>query len=153
MRTEREHVSARAPGSWDAGLRDRPIGELVGDLVEETQGILRDEIRIAKSELREEARKAARAGAGFGAGGVLLHAALLAGAAAILAAFALVVPVWAAALITMGIFGFVGLVALAYGRAELQRLEPARPVDRLKEEGEWAKRTMRSVRSSRDANA
>ncbi len=152
MRTEREEWRSYERG-FDGGLRDRPIGELVGDAVREAEGIVRDEIRIAKAELREEARKAARAGAAFGGGGVLLHAAVLAGAAAILAAFALVVPVWAAALITMGILAIVGLAALAYGRAELARMEPTRPVNQLKEDGEWAKRTMRSVRSSRDANA
>src|SRR5688572_1828965 len=51
--------------------------ELVKELFDDAQSLARDELRLAKLELKEEAKKAARASVSTGAGGVLLHGAFL----------------------------------------------------------------------------
>src|SRR5581483_3966238 len=58
-------------GSHMASDADRPLSTIVQDIVGNVQGILRSEIRLAKTEIREEANKAARASTLFISGGVL----------------------------------------------------------------------------------
>lgn len=137
----------------DASLRDRDTGELLKELLAQAQVLVREELRLAKVEAREEAKKAARAGAGFGVGGALLYVALLVGAAAMVAAWWIILPLWASAVIVCGFFAIVGGIALAYARERAKKLELERTVRTLKEDRQWAKDTMQSIRSHRHASA
>lgn len=74
--------------------RERPISEVVKDIMASAQEVIRSEMRLAKIELREEARKAwSAAGMLIGAGFLGLFGAgfLL---AAIASAIALALPMW-----------------------------------------------------------
>jgi uncharacterized membrane protein YqjE len=137
----------------DGGLRDRPLGDLVGELVRQGQGLLREEVRFAKAEIREEARRAARGGAAMGAGGAVAYAALLLLGIALVLIGDTFLPAWVAALAVTAIFGIVGGALLAKGKKDLRRIEPSRVIENVKEDARWAKETMRDVKSSRDANA
>ncbi len=137
----------------DDGLRDRPLGDLVRELLGEAQGLLRDEVRLAKAELREEARRAAKGGGAIGAGGAALHAALLFLGVTLVLVGATFLPAWVAALIVTAVYAGAGWVALSHGREELRRTRPSRAVEHVKEDARWARETMRDVKSSRSANA
>lgn len=137
----------------NGGLRERPLGELVGELVREGQGLLREEVRSAKAELRHEAKRAAKGGAELGAGGAVLYAALLLFGIALVLIGDTFMPAWASALVVTAIFGIVGAVLLSSGRKELRKADPSRVVEHVKEDARWAKETMRDVKSSRNANA
>lgn len=147
MRTEREE--------WEREdrLRGRPTGELVGDLVHEAQLMLRDEVRLAGAELREEARRAARGGAALGAGAAILYGAYLMAAATLIIVFATFLPLWLSALIWTVVFAVIGGAALQYGRSKLKETRPQRAVEQLREDGRWASETMRDIRSRRGASA
>jgi uncharacterized membrane protein YqjE len=134
-------------------LRERPLADLLRELVQEAQGLLREEVRLAKAELREEAQKAAKGGSAIGAGGALLYAALLFLGGTLVLLGATFLTAWVAALIVTGIYGAAGWAVLSYGRQELQKSRPARAVEHVKEDAQWAKETMRDIRSSRSANA
>lgn len=134
-------------------LRERPTGELLKEFFENGQLLLKEEIRLAKAEARVEAKKAARAGAAFGAGGLFLHTALLLFAGFCVALLWGAMELWAAALIVFVVFAAIGVGAVLYGKKRLQTLEPDRTVRSLKEDKEWAKDTMQSIRSHRHANA
>jgi hypothetical protein len=135
------------------GLRDRPLGDLVGELLREAQGLLREEVRYAKAEIRQEAKRAARGGATLGAGGAVLYAALLLFGIALVLIGDTFLPAWVAALAVTAIFAIVGGALLAKGKKELRQADPSRVVENVKEDARWAKETMRDVRSSRNANA
>ncbi len=121
---------------------DRPLKELVSGLGRDTGLLLRQEIELAKVELKEYASRAAKAGAAIGAGTLIAYAGVL----AILAALVLLlirvgVAPWAAA-------GIVGTAAIIAGNAILQgaRRRPLAPGSTLsrtkqttKETLQWAK--------------
>ena len=134
-------------------MEERPIGELVSELFAEGKTLLREEVRVAKAEVRAEAKKAARAGAALGAGGVVLHAALLLVAATLVLALDTFLPAWLSALVVTVLFAVGGWAAISYGKQRLAETEPSRAVKNLKEDGRWAKETMRSIKSNVHGNA
>jgi hypothetical protein len=150
----REERRRGAPFGRDGGdLRARPLGDLVRELLEEGQGFLRDEVRLAKAEVREEARKATKGGAAIGAGGAVLYAGLLFFGVTLVLLGATFLPAWVAALIVTAIYAAGGWAALSYGRDELRKTRPSRAVEHVKEDARWAKETMRDIKSSRSVNA
>jgi hypothetical protein len=134
-------------------LVERPLPELVRELVGESQLLLREEVRLARAEIRNEAKKAAKGGAELGAGGAVGYVALFCLAATLIVVGDLFLPLWLSALIVTALFGIVGFVLIQGGRKQLKSAQPARAVDHLKEDKEWAKETMRSVRSRRHGHA
>jgi hypothetical protein len=151
VRGEGERPAGRDPEVDE--LEERPIGELVSELFAEGKTLVREEVRVAKAELRAEAKKAGQAGAAFGVGGVLLHAAVLCLAAALVLVGATFLPAWASALIVTALLGLAGYAGIAAGKKRLAQTDPARAVKNLKEDGRWAKETMRSIRSNGHGNA
>ena len=103
---------------------DVPIGELVSRLSEQTSRLVRDEMRLAQKEFANSARHAGL-GAGFvGAAGLAAAFGLAAVVTASVAALALVLPVWAAALIVAVIlFAIAGIAALV-SRKQLTEASP-----------------------------
>jgi hypothetical protein len=132
---------------------ERPTAELVKEAFSEARLLVKEELRLAKAEAKTEARKAARAGAGFGAGGVLLHLALFPFVACLVAIFDAFLPLWLAALVVTVLVAGAGGAAIFYGKKRLETLEPERTVRTFKEDKEWAKDTMQSIRSHRHGNA
>ena len=135
-----------APGPEDPAtpqeLRQLPVGELVKQLAEETSTLVRQELQLARAELTQQGK---RAGIGIGelggAGMVALYA-LGALTACFIAALALVLPVWAAALIVAAVYGAIaGVLALVGRQALRQNLPPTAPrtEQTVKEDIEWVK--------------
>jgi len=120
---------------------DTSLGELFSDLSTDMSALLRDELQLAKVELKEEITKAGRAGGMFGGAAfagymtiVLLSFAAAWGLAELMAvgwAFLIVGAVWGAA------------AAFLYlrGRDQLREVnpKPEQTIDTLKEDVQWAK--------------
>jgi uncharacterized membrane protein YqjE len=134
-------------------LQEVPLRELLRELVEDGQTLLREEVRLAKAELREEGRKAARGGAALGGGAAVLFAALLCFAATLVLLGATFMPAWLAALIVTAIYAGVGAAALYSGKRRLGEARPAKAIENIQEDKRWATETMRDIRSSRHAHA
>ena len=134
-------------------LRELPTTELIRELVTDGQQFIRDEVRLAKAELRSEVTRLKPVGASFGAAGIAAHTALLCFAAMLIGLFARAMPVWVAALIVFALFAGGAAGAFLYGQRRLEWGGAKRPVERLKEEGQWAKDLMQRVRSRRHAHA
>ena len=123
----------------------RPLREIVQDILRDIGRIIQAEIRLAKNELSEKARKAGMAAGFLGAAAVtgLLSAACL--VTTCIAALTLVMPLWLAALIMGILLGFAAAGAFAVGRTRLSQIDP-RPeqtMQTLEDNVEWAKqRTM-----------
>jgi hypothetical protein len=118
------------------------LGELFSQLTSDLTGLMRDEMQLAKIEMKEEVVKAGKAGGMFGGAGIaaLMTALLLSFAAAwglaeVMAAgwaFLIVAVVWAIA---------AGVLYLQ-GRQRLERIDPKphATVETLKEDVQWAKK-------------
>ncbi len=89
-------------------------GELVSQLSEQVSHLVRDELRLAQAELKQKGKRAG-IGAGLtGAAGLIALYGLAALLVAVITALALVLPVWAAALIVGGVLLLLaGLLGLA----------------------------------------
>ena len=150
-----ENWESRSSQRWSGrdDLHDRPTGELLKEFFSNGQLLLKEEIRLAKVEARAEAKKAAKAGAAMGAAGVLGHTALLLFAGFLVAMLWGAMALWVAALIVFALFAGGAAVAFFYGKKRLQHLEPERTIKSLKEDKEWARDTMQSIRSHRHGNA
>jgi uncharacterized membrane protein YqjE len=138
-------------GGWHARVREESTGELVRDLVTEAQNLAREELRLAKAELRDEAKAAGKASAAVGAGGAIAYAGLLGLMCCAIALLALVMPLWASALIVGALVLLLGGVIAMGGMAKMKRLSPMpeETTQTLKEDREWLSGTMRDVRSKR----
>jgi hypothetical protein len=129
-------------------LRDRPMGELVKQLAQETSTLVRQEIELAKAEVTEKGRQAGMGAGMFGGAGVTGLLALGALTAAAILALDLAVAAWLAALIVAAVWAAVaGALALA-GKGRVQEATPPAPqtVETVKEDVEWAKTQARSAK-------
>lgn len=126
-----------APGSDDS----RSLGEIVGDISHDLTTLVKQELELARTELKQEATRAGKGAGMLGAAGV---AGLL---ALILASFALSylldnwMPVELAFLITTLLWAIVGAVLASRGRTELKKSNPQLPKTQqtLKEDAAWAR--------------
>ena len=130
-------------------LKDESIPDLLRQLATETTTLVRQEVDLAKAELGEKVRIAG-AGAGmFGAAAVFGLGACGALTAAVIAAIALALPVWAAALIVAVVYGIVALTAAQTGRHKIARAAPVVPqqtAHTVKDDIEWVKTRAQSGR-------
>jgi uncharacterized membrane protein YqjE len=121
--------------------KERPIGELVKDLSQQTSTLVRKEIELARAELQQKGKEAGK-GAGL-LGGATVAALLALGAlsAALIALLDKAMAIWVAALIVMALWAIVALVLGQAGRTSMQRATPPAPqtVETVKEDIQWAK--------------
>lgn len=128
-------------------LRDRPVGELVGRLSEETAELIRGEIALAKIEMSAKGRVAGRASLFLGVGGVLGFLGLAALTAAAVLALDLVVAAWLAGLIVGAAYLFLAGILFLVGRRILKQAGspiPEKTVETVKEDVRWLKQRSRS---------
>jgi uncharacterized membrane protein YqjE len=130
-------------------LRDRPIGELLRQLSQETTTLVRQELELAKAEVREKGRKAGPGIGMVGAAGVAGLLALGALTAFLILALDGAMPNWAAALIVAAVWGAVAAALYFFGREKVKEAGPPVPeqtVESVKEDVEWAKTQAKSAR-------
>jgi hypothetical protein len=128
-------------------LRDRPIGELLRQLSQETTTLVRQELELAKAEMAEKGKRAGLGAGIFGGAGAaaLLGLGALSGAA--IAALDSAMPLWVAALIVAVIWLAVAAVLAVTGRTKVQQATPPVPEQTqrsVKEDLEWAKTRAKS---------
>ena len=119
----------------------RSVPEVLQDIVSNLQEIIRSEFRLAKTEIKEEASKAARPAATFGVG--LISGIYGIGFMLLAAVYGLstVMPAWLAALLVGIILAIVAGAFLGSGREKLKRinLSPDKAIKSLEENVEWSK--------------
>lgn len=106
---------------------DRSVGTLVKQGTEQLSQLVRQELKLAQTELAQKGKRAGVGGGLFGAAALLAFFGLAAFVAAAIVAVAIPLPLWAAALIVGGgLMLCAGLLALA-GRAQVRRAVPPVP--------------------------
>ncbi|MEA2324531.1 MAG: hypothetical protein QOD81_4381 [Solirubrobacteraceae bacterium] len=123
-------------------LRERPTGELLKQLSDQTTTLVRQEIELAKLELREKGKKAGVGAGMFGGAGLFGVFAFAALTATIILGLATFLPGWLAALIVTAVYGAVAGVLALRGKAQVKQATPPVPeraVDSTKEDVRWIK--------------
>jgi uncharacterized membrane protein YqjE len=135
-------ASAGPSAATEPDPRDQSIGELLKQLSSDTSTLVRQEMALARAELKEQGKKA-----GVGAG--ILGGATLFGLGAFGAITACLIALlataldhtWLAALIVAIVYGIVAAVLAQQGKSKIQDATPPAPqtVETVKEDVEWAK--------------
>jgi predicted phage tail protein len=106
---------------------DAPIGELLTQLSSQVSRLVRDEMRLAQKEFQQSAKHAGMGAGLLSAAGLLAFFGVASLIAAAIAAVALVLPVWAAALIVGGaVLSLSGITALV-SKKQADEVTPAAP--------------------------
>lgn len=120
---------------------ERSIGDVLSDLFRDGSSLIRQEIELAKTEMRENVSSMVRDGMGIAIGGALAFVGLLALVAAAILALALIMPAWAAALIVGGVLALIGMMMVMAGMRALRKtgLTPRKTMETLREDARMVK--------------
>jgi uncharacterized membrane protein YqjE len=131
----------------DNELRDRPTGELLKQLSNETTTLVKQEIELMKAELAEKGKTAGLGAGMFGGAGLFGVGAFLALTAFFIALLDGAVPIWAAALIVAAVYAAIAGVLALRGKQKVQEATPVAPeqtIESVKEDVQWGKTRARS---------
>ena len=130
-------------------LRERPIGDLAKDLMSDVSLLVRQEIHLAKAEMREKGR-VALPGVGM-LGGATVVAMCAAGAltAFLVLVLAEAMDAWLAALIVGVVLGGVAAALVWAGKERVEEAGkplPEKTIESVEEDVEWVKHQAKSGR-------
>jgi uncharacterized membrane protein YqjE len=141
---------ATTDGNNHAGdLRERPIGELLKQLSEETTTLVRQELDLAKAEVAQKGQQAGKGAGMFGGAGVMGFLALAAITAALIMLIDKATPNWVAALIVGVVYAAIAGILALQGRNKVKEAVPPVPeqaAESVKEDVQWAKTRTQSAR-------
>jgi putative superfamily III holin-X len=130
-------------------LHDRPIGEIASQLTRDVSLLVRQEVELAKAEMREKGRIALPGIGMIGGAGVVALCAAGALTAFLVLLFDLFLDGWLAALV-VGVLLGAAAAALAYaGKERVAEAGPPVPedtIENVKEDAEWVKTRAQSGR-------
>jgi hypothetical protein len=135
-----------APYSRDGSPRsedvaETSIGELIGSISNDLSQLFRQEVDLAKAEIKNEATKAGKAAGMLSVAGFAGYLAIVLLSFAAVFGLANVMDAGWAALIVAVVWAIVGAVLFANGRSKLKTIDPVpqRTVGTLKEDAQWLK--------------
>lgn len=116
-------------------VSDVSLGELIGDVTRDLSTLMRQELELAKAELKQEATKSGKAAGALGGAAVAGLMVLVFLSCALWWGLANVMDEGWAALIVAVIWMIIGAILYAVGRKRLRQVNPTpeRTVDTLKE--------------------
>ena len=124
-----------------SGDDQRSLGDIVSDVAEDLSTLVKQELELARTELKQEAAKAGKGAGMLGGAGVAALIFLVFLSLTITFLLDNWMPLEVAALIVTAVWAVVAAVLAARGRRELKRSNPQLPKTQqtLKEDAEWAR--------------
>ncbi|MBP2587115.1 hypothetical protein J3A78_007593 [Streptomyces sp. PvR006] len=114
---------------------DDSVGVLVSRASQQMSELVRAEMQLARAEMTQKGKRYGKGGGLFGAAGIIGLLGLQALTAACIAALALVLPVWASALVITAVLGILAAVTGLAGRKQIARAgtpTPEHTIDSVK---------------------
>jgi putative superfamily III holin-X len=133
----------------ETDLHQRPVGELMKELSDQTTTLVRKEIELAKAELSVKGKQAGIGAGMFGGAGLFGLLALGGLTATLILVLAIVLDAWLAALIVTVAYAAIAGVLALQGKNKLKDAAPPVPeqaVDSTKEDVAWVKTQAKSAR-------
>ncbi|MFJ4937996.1 phage holin family protein [Streptomyces pseudovenezuelae] len=117
-----------AEGSPRTGsAAQEPVGELVQRASQQLSQLVREEMRLAQAEMTQKGKRFGKGGGLFGGAGLIGVLTLQALVATAIAALALVLDVWAAALIVTSVLAAVTALMSVLGKQQISKASPPAP--------------------------
>jgi hypothetical protein len=122
-------------------VEDVPVSALVSQVTEDFTRLVRQEVELAKAEVRQEAAKAGKAAGMLGGAGFGGHLALVFLSLALMFGLGELMPIGWAAVIVGVLWAVVAAVLFVTGRNQLKNVSPApkQTIETVKEDVQWAK--------------
>jgi uncharacterized membrane protein YqjE len=119
----------------------RSVPEVLQDIIGNIEQIIRSEFRLAKTELSEEACKAARPARTLGVGLLIGFYGLGLLLLAIVYGLAIIMSIWLAALIVGAVLAVIASIFISSGATKLKQLNatPDKAIRSMEENVQWAK--------------
>ena len=130
-------------------LREQPLGDVARDLTRDLSLLVRQEVELAKAEMREKGRVAAPGLGMLGGAGVVALMAAGALTAFLVLVLSTFLPHWLAALIVGAVFAGAAYVLAMRGKERVEEAGapvPEQTIETVKEDVEWAKTRATSAR-------
>ena len=121
---------------YGQNVHDRSIGEVLRELFQDGSRLIKDEIALAKAEMKQNVSRIGRDSVGIAVGGVLAFVGLQALVAAAILVLALVLSAWASALIVGGVLVLIGVIVLMASLNSLKEndIVPRQTMESLQED-------------------
>jgi hypothetical protein len=134
-------MTAASPPDRTTEPGETSIGQLIGDISDDLSTLFRQEVELAKAEVRQEAAKAGKAAGMLGAAGFAGYMTVLLLSFAVVYGLSNVIDAGWAALIVAVVWAIAGGVLYANGRRKLRAVDPVphRTVETVKEDVQWLK--------------
>lgn len=130
-------------------LRDRPLGEVTRELMNDVSTLVRQEVELAKAEMAQKGRTAVPGLQMLGAAGVVGLAAAGAVTAFLILVLNLWMPAWAAAAIVGVALAAIAFVLAKQGKERVEDAGtpvPEETIESVKEDAEWVGTRAKSAR-------
>lgn len=133
--------SSPQPHGQEPAGEDKSLGELLSTVTSDVQQLFRQEVELAKAEIREEATKAGKAAGMFGGAGFAGYMVAVLLTLAAMFGLANVMDLAWAALIVTAVWAVIGLILYSRGRAQMRTVspKPTQTMETLKEDVQWAR--------------
>ena len=135
-------TGAHAVGAEPAGPGAEPsLGELISEITSDMTRLLRQEIELAKVEIKAEARKAGRAAGMLGGAGFAGYMVALLLSFDIAYGLSNVMDLGCATLLVAVLWGIAGALLFLRGRSAMREVnpKPEQTIETLKEDAAWAR--------------
>jgi Putative Actinobacterial Holin-X, holin superfamily III len=116
--------AATGSGVTSPDVSNASVGELVGHVAQDLSTLMRQELELAKAEVKQEITKTGKAAGMFGAAGFAGYMVLLFASIAAWWGLATVMNKGWAALIVTGIWAVIGALAFVVGRRQIKEVNP-----------------------------
>jgi len=123
------------PATTGQDIGSASVGELVGHVAQDLSVLMRQELELAKAEVKQEVVQAGKAAGMYGGAGFAGYMVLLFASIALWWGLATVMAKGWAALIVTGLWAVIGAVLYAVGRSQARHINPTpeRTVQTVKE--------------------
>lgn len=120
---------------------DQSLGELFSRVTSDVTTLVREEMQLAKVEMKQELRTAGKAGGLLSGGALTGYLSLLFASVALALGLSTFLWDWLAFLIVGVLYAIAAAVLVAKGRKSAQQIDPVpqQTVETLKEDVQWAK--------------
>ncbi|WP_182902770.1 phage holin family protein [Microbispora sp. H10830] len=127
--------------SYPSPPAEPSLGKLVGEIGEDLSMLFRQEVELAKAEIRQEAAKAGKAAGMLGGAGFAGYMVALLVTLAVVFGLGNVMDLAWAALIVAAVWAVIGGVLFARGKERMREVNPTpeQTIETLKEDVRWAR--------------